>query len=440
MIKHMTIFKTRKIALIFLAAVLILFALTATNVVVSYISTKQTVELSIANQAMQTAKSIAESMDQETYRRFLKNPVRNEEYWHIRDYLNDARGKIGALYVYTLRIDNPKLSHAMVVGLPREVAGYPINEPCTVPEAQVRAAYAGKPFLTGMIEDPKYGGYLTAGAPILADNGEILGFVAIDMDVKMVDEVGRQVIRSSFATFVFNGLFVLALFVIFALLHNWYQKELKHAVGETERAYQQELRSILTSVKSIHHDFANHMQVLYGLLELKYYEKALQYLKSLMKEVKIADLSLRVDNPALLVLLQTKWMTAQKKQIECLFDVSNDSFEEVKSADLIRILSNLIDNAMDATLEMPTNERFIKVVCRKQNEEYQIVVENTGRPIPPDRRELIFQSGYSTKKQTNGKSRGIGLEIVLNTLRSYRGTIQVKSDEKRTHFDIRIPV
>ncbi|MGK9983414.1 Spo0B domain-containing protein, partial [Salmonella enterica subsp. enterica] len=71
---------------------------------------------------------------------------------------------------------------------------------------------------------------------------------------------------------------------------------MKKVVGETENTYQEEFRSFVTSVRSIRHDFINHIQVLYGLLQLQYYPRAMEYMKSLMKEVKLVDTSRAVNN------------------------------------------------------------------------------------------------------------------------------------------------
>lgn len=105
---------------------------------------KKTVEESIANQSLKAAISIASAMDIEPYKKFLENPVRNEYYWEIRGYLNDAREKLGALYVYTLKIDHPEISKAMVVGRSQNdymLEDYPIGEKTIIPKEKVALAF-----------------------------------------------------------------------------------------------------------------------------------------------------------------------------------------------------------------------------------------------------------------------------------------------------------
>lgn len=110
--------KNKKLKSIFVLSLLLLVIFMMINMFPSYVSIKKTAENSIANQNIEAAKSIAASMDIETYKRFLENPVKNNEYIEIKRYLEDAREKNGALHVYTLAVDNPKVSRAMIVAMP----------------------------------------------------------------------------------------------------------------------------------------------------------------------------------------------------------------------------------------------------------------------------------------------------------------------------------
>ena len=193
--------KRNKVKLILTVAIILIFFLTSLNIYMSYVKIKRTVVESIANQSVEAAKSIASSMDIETYEQFLLNPIENEHYWKIRSYLNDTREKTGALYVYTLDIDNPKVSKTMIVGIPEySKESFPIGEACTVPEEQVKRAYEGKTYVTDVIEDPIHETYLSVGAPIKDKEGKIIGYLGIDISANMLNDVGGQVLENSIPT------------------------------------------------------------------------------------------------------------------------------------------------------------------------------------------------------------------------------------------------
>ncbi|OMP66941.1 sensor histidine kinase [Domibacillus epiphyticus] len=434
--------KNIKLKSIFVLSLVLLVVFMMMDIFSSYISIKKSAEKSIANQSIESAKSIAASMDTETYKRFLENPVKNNEYTEIKRYLEDAREKNGALHVYTLAVDNPNVSRAMIVAMPDEIKEeFPIGGICTVPQKQVERAYKGLTFSTDIIDDPVYGEYLTVGVPIRDQTGGIIGYLGIDISADVINEISEKVLKSSMSNLVFNGLFVILMLVSFLILQKWYQKELKKEVGDTEDTYQLEIQSLISSVQSLRHDYSNHIQVLHGLLKLEQYEKALEYLITLSKEVHLIEsIKLDVSNPGLSVLLQTKKLSAHNHNIDIYFDISPDSFNTIKTTDLIKLLSNLIDNAIEAAIELPEKERNINIVCKADSNNYIFVVTNTGPGIDEKNKELIFKSGFSTKKARHGKIRGQGLFIVKEVVNSYGGKISIDSNKNQTIMAVEIPI
>ncbi|KON68591.1 histidine kinase [Peribacillus butanolivorans] len=434
--------KNKKLRAFLYLTIILLILFILLNMFSTYLSIKNSVQKSVANQNLVAAKSIADSMDIEAYKRFLNNPVKSQEYTDIETYLEDAREKIGALYVYTLMVDNPKVSRAMITGFSKDSKKeFPIGGVCTVPKKQVKQAYEGKSFITGILEDPVYGEYLTVGVPIKDHEGAIIGFLGIDVSAEDINTINGKVLKSSIAILVYNGGFVIMLLVTFFVIQKWYQKELKREVGDTEDTYQSEFQSLIASVRSLRHDFSNHIQVIHGLLKLGENGKALDYSTGLSKEVQsIESMKLDVNHPGLSVLLETKKLSAQNYNIDITLDVSPNSFNMVKTIDLIKMLSNVIDNAIEATTELPEQERRMNIICKANEEKYTFEVTNTGPMISTIDRENIFVSGFSTKKSQKGKVRGQGLFIVKDLVNRYDGDITVKSNETGTTVTMMIPV
>lgn len=416
-----------KIILI-LSACLILF-FSALNVYTSYVRMKNTIEESVAKQSLEAAKSIASSLDVELYQKFLDNPEKNEHFREIQIYLSDARDKLGSLFVYTLEIDNPKVSKMMIIGHSGKVASlmdYSIGDPCTVPAEQVKQAYEGKTYVTGVLKDPVYGDYLSVGAPIKDRDGKVLGYLGIDTSADTINQIKGAALKRNTLMLVFNGVIIFIVIGSFLFMQRWYQREVKKEVGHTEDTYQTEIKTLITSVSSLRHDFSNHILVLHGLLKMGHSDKALQYATSLFEEVKtIESLKIDKDYPGLSILLQTKKIAAQNHRITLDIAISGVSFERIKTTDLIIVLSNLIDNAMDATLALPEAERKIMIECIANDTHYLFKITNTGPKI--SKKEQIFKQGYSTKNEEKGKVRGQGLFIVKEVVNKYDGKISIES-------------
>lgn len=433
--------KRFKLKLIIVLSIVLVIFFIGISMYTSYIKIEDTVEEAIANQNLEAAKSIAKAIDLETYERFLKERNRDEDYWTIRHYLNDAREKLGVLYVYTMEIDNPTTSKALIVGEPKNKDNpndFPIGEDCTVPEELVKLAYEeGKQLVTEILEDTKYGHhYITVGTPIMNDKGEIISYLGIDISTDTLDGIKETVINSNIFLLVLSGLFVIIVIISFLLLQKWYQKE----VGTTESTYQKEIKTLIASVSSLRHDYINHIQVLHGFLHIGEVNQATKYVDSLSKDIQtIESIKLNLDHPGLAILLQTKKLTCQNQLIDMQITVDDNPFDNIKTIDLINILSNLIDNAIEATMELPEELRKITVSCKADELYYTFSITNAGRKLPDINQ--IFKQGYSTKKVEKGRVRGQGLFIVKETINKYNGTITLdKINEKETIAIVKIPI
>ncbi|MER1958857.1 MAG: Spo0B domain-containing protein [Solibacillus sp.] len=432
--------KRFKLKLIIVLSILLVIFFIGISMYTSYTKIEDTVEEAIANQNLEAAKSIAKAIDLETYERFLKERNRDEDYWTIRHYLNDAREKLGVLYVYTLEVDNPTRSKVLIVGYPENKDNpneFLIGEVCTVPEAQVKLAYEeGKPFVTEILEDTKYGHhYITVGTPIMNAEGEIISYLSIDISTDTLDVIKESVVNSNIALLVVSGLFIIIIIISFFLLQKWYQKE----VGTTEYTYQKEIKTLMASVSSLRHDYINHIQVLHGFLHIGEVDQATKYVDSLSKDIQtIESIKMNLDNPGLAILLQTKKLTCQNQQIDIEITVDDNPFDNIKTIDLINILSNIIDNAIEATMELPEELRKITVSCKADELYYTFSITNAGRKLPDINQ--IFKQGYSTKKVEKGRVRGQGLFIVKETINKYNGTITLDTtNEKEIIAIVKIP-
>jgi signal transduction histidine kinase len=112
-----------------------------------------------------------------------------------------------------------------------------------------------------------------------------------------------------------------------------------------------------------------------------------------------------------------------------------DDLPEITDLGLERVLSNLLCNAIDAIEE----EGEISIATRLKDDKIRIRIKDTGKGIPANSVEKIFEPFYTTKDIDKGC--GLGLTIVSEIVKSYNGDIQVISEEGMgTTFTVSIPI
>ncbi|MGV9349850.1 sensor histidine kinase [Streptomyces spiralis] len=221
--------------------------------------------------------------------------------------------------------------------------------------------------------------------------------------------------------------------------------ELQSLMGEldSERGFTQALRSQA-------HEAANRLHTVVSLIELGRAEEAvgfataeLELAQALTDQVVAA-----VSEPVLAALLLGKTAQANERGVELV--VSEDSGlddgllpESLPSRDLVTILGNLIDNAVDATQGAQSGGRprvTVTVTACAENAELVLRVADTGPGVDPAHADLVFQRGFSTKPTGPG-GRGLGLALVRQAVHRHGGTLTVTEGESGgAVFEARLPL
>lgn len=196
------------------------------------------------------------------------------------------------------------------------------------------------------------------------------------------------------------------------------------------------LEELNMTLRAQRHDYLNHFQVIYGLMELKEYEEAKKYLDPVFKDIMKVSKALKTAQPAVNALLQAKLQAAEKNNIDMYLEIRSDLKNiGMEPWNLCKVLANIIDNAMDALSELPREKNlFLEIGETKEN--YSFEIYNNGPQIPENQLEDIFKQGFTTKKE---QGHGIGLFIVSRIVREAGGTVNAKSAPERTCFTIEIP-
>jgi two-component system CitB family sensor kinase len=108
------------------------------------------------------------------------------------------------------------------------------------------------------------------------------------------------------------------------------------------------------------------------------------------------------------------------------------------SEDLMTLLGNLVDNALDAAATS-SGERWVSVSVTEQNGELVIRVQDSGPGVPENLNGQIYQEGFSTKSGAGRKRRGFGLALVRQVARRNGGDVTVVNDGGAV-FTVRLPV
>lgn len=196
------------------------------------------------------------------------------------------------------------------------------------------------------------------------------------------------------------------------------------------------LEKLNAELRAQRHDFMNHLQVVYSLIEMDEYKAAGEYIEKVYGDIQRVSRIMKTSVAAVNALLQAKLMACEKQGISMELDVRTQLKDlKIPSWEFCRVLGNLIDNAIYAVLESG-DEKYIKVELSEDLENYHFKVSNRGAPIPDELIGRIFEAGFTTK---GDKGEGMGLAISREIMERYGGSVGLSKEGGLTVFEGSVP-
>lgn len=205
------------------------------------------------------------------------------------------------------------------------------------------------------------------------------------------------------------------------------------------------VRGFAEALRSQAHEAANRLHTVVSLIELGRAEEAVDFATA---ELELAQALTdqvvgAVAEPVLAALLLGKAAQANERGVELVLTPDSRIDDGVlppglPARDLVTVLGNLIDNAIDAAAPPQEHAAAVQVTARAAGGELLLCVADNGPGVAAGATEEIFRRGWSTK---SGPGRGLGLALVRQAVRRNRGTLTLdRAPGGGARFTVRLPL
>ncbi|MEZ8026096.1 histidine kinase [Enterovibrio norvegicus] len=201
-----------------------------------------------------------------------------------------------------------------------------------------------------------------------------------------------------------------------------------------------QIQKYADTLRSQSHEYSNKLHTIAGLIQIGATEEALALIgqETLSHQALIQLLVEAVPDPILAGCLLGKYNRA--KELGLHLDIDPESSmkaipDRIPREELVSILGNLIDNALEATLK---NQKFeVKLSMTDLGNDLIFEIEDQGAGVPEEQHENIFRKGVTSKQ---GEGHGFGLHLVTKLLQKLGGTIMLEPGDKAgSRFTVYIP-
>lgn len=181
------------------------------------------------------------------------------------------------------------------------------------------------------------------------------------------------------------------------------------------------------------HEYKNQIVCIESLLGNRKYQELEKYVKEIYGHLDKELDAINTNNVIVNAILNTKYQEADAKGIVFVFRVNDLSQIRIKDEDVVTILSNLLNNAIEAC-EKCDDKKVIKLKFVNEDEMIIIAVKNTfSHPICYENGEI------KSSKISRAEEHGIGIKNIIKTIEKYNGSYIIEDDRNEFYFSIIIP-
>ena len=205
-----------------------------------------------------------------------------------------------------------------------------------------------------------------------------------------------------------------------------YQRELIEIhYAEVENMYRQ--------MRGWRHDYRSHIQTMKAHAAENDWEAVRAYLDTLETDLATVDTAVKTGNPMADAILNSKISLARSKGIPVRADASVPVKLSISELDLCVILGNLFDNAIEASLALPEEERLIRVYMDMKGTQLYISCTNFAAAGKRQKTGGLFRS-------TKGEDHGFGLVRMDAIVERLGGYLSRNSEDGAFTTEILLPV
>ncbi|MCV2403549.1 sensor histidine kinase [Marinomonas sp. C2222] len=196
------------------------------------------------------------------------------------------------------------------------------------------------------------------------------------------------------------------------------------------------------SLRSQSHEYSNKLHTIAGLIQIGAHDQALALIgQETQSHQELIKLLLdAVPDPILAGCLLGKYNRA--REMGMLLVIDQDSHmkeipEKLPRENLVSIIGNLIDNALEATRVHTGSGGEVKLSMTDLGNDLIFEIEDQGPGISPEQEAQIFEKGFSSKE---AEGHGYGLHLVKSLLEKLGGTVMIEATgDSGSRFIVYIP-
>lgn len=179
------------------------------------------------------------------------------------------------------------------------------------------------------------------------------------------------------------------------------------------------------------HEYKNQIMCMEGLLRKKEYGELEKYITEIGGKLTDTDSNISTNNSLIDAIINTKYREMEEQGILLVLKFNEMADLWVEDEDIVVILSNLLNNAIEACEKC--DQKTVKLKLMKESDEIIISVRNTYNG------EIVKEGEEIRTLKADEEEHGLGIKNIIESVEKYGGSYSINYDDKEFAFSICIP-
>jgi hypothetical protein len=214
------------------------------------------------------------------------------------------------------------------------------------------------------------------------------------------------------------------------------QEKQKNVLMEQQLKHSKSIETLYNGIRGIMHDMNNHIACLRTLACVNNIEEIKNYLDNISQTINKLDLKIKTGNPISDAVINEKYNIAKKQEIEFVCDFMIPKETLLEPMDLCTILSNTLDNAIEACMRI-TDSNIFKIIWIKSyiKDMYMIIeVSNTTT------NKLSYVKNKIISTKSDKLNHGMGISNIEAVVRKYNGIVDIVEEKNKFIINLMLKI
>lgn len=256
------------------------------------------------------------------------------------------------------------------------------------------------------------------------------------------NSTGMNEFNSAFAHYLFFSMAFLSMSIVvlyyFIQLSVSFRKEKQDYIAySTNNAVSEQIKlqnAMMDSIKKINHDIKNDLVTISMLLEENRNKDAVNYINEITDRIENVKNIVESDNFIVDAVINCKSVVCESYDIPVELKIGKIPEIDASYPDISAILSNVFDNAIEASLKTKKENRFIQVNASVYKGYASFIIKNRYDHA------LKFENGLITTTKNNSSVHGFGMSIIKEAIEKNNGVFKYSSAEKVFTVNVLLPI